>query len=655
MTCLLFIGSMLTSCDSDNLNTDQYGNEIALNSFGPCPVLRGGTLRFLGTNLDQITSITIPGCDPITNITVVSTGQHSEITVQVPKENCTEGYVTLTTPKGGTLTTGTKITYEEDITIDKFYVGQEGTLTGNVGDSLTIIGDYLNKMHAVIFTDGIKVPEKQIGTHTRYMIKVAIPKYAKTGKITLSDEAEDANYLTSESELAINLPTCTAMSPTKAKAGGTITFTGTSLTLIKSVTFTGAEVDSAALSISADGKSLSCELPATATDGEVNLVTYSGVNVPAGTLETIVPTNLALSSNPIKNDETITITGKDLDLVTGIAYTNASGAIATQSATTITSVVPTAAKDGNITLSLANGKTVTIAYTLIKPEITSFTPSTITAGNTTTVVGTNLDLVSKVTFQGENTPTATISSQSATSLTMKVPSSAAAGTVTFILKNGTTVTSTGLTINATVDPVISSAPDAVPGKEVTLTGSNLSKVQSFYFGTTLITTYKARDDNSITITVPASMAIGTFEIKMIDYSGNTFSGGNINIVPSEYIITENAGGMGGYTFPGQLAWADGGRFRIYYNEPTDLTKLTLTTSSHMYIYKTSESSGQIQINDANWGTIVTLDLSAGTEKVDIPLTAAYLTAINSTRDGWSNTCFVVQGSGATIVKITIAP
>ena len=84
MLAIVLCGLSLTSCgDNDDLNTDQYGNEVALNVFGPCPVLRGGTLHFLGSNLDQISEIDIPGADPITQIEVIKAGRESEITIQM--------------------------------------------------------------------------------------------------------------------------------------------------------------------------------------------------------------------------------------------------------------------------------------------------------------------------------------------------------------------------------------------------------------------------------------------------------------------------------------------------------------------------------------------------------------------------------------------
>ena len=64
MLVVALVGLSLTACsDGDDLSTDQYGNDISLQSFGPCPVLRGGTLYLYGTNLDQIESVNLPGAD----------------------------------------------------------------------------------------------------------------------------------------------------------------------------------------------------------------------------------------------------------------------------------------------------------------------------------------------------------------------------------------------------------------------------------------------------------------------------------------------------------------------------------------------------------------------------------------------------------------
>ena len=94
MACMvLSTGFVMTSCsdDDDEFGTNQYIGGVTLNVFGPSPVARGGELRFLGSGMDQIQSVTIPGCGDITDITRVSS---DEIRVTVP-QTAEPGYVVL--------------------------------------------------------------------------------------------------------------------------------------------------------------------------------------------------------------------------------------------------------------------------------------------------------------------------------------------------------------------------------------------------------------------------------------------------------------------------------------------------------------------------------------------------------------------------------
>ena len=68
---LAIVGLSLTACSEDDLDTNQYKGGVSLNAYGPNPVMRGGQLRFVGSNLDKIASIQIPGAPAITNLDVV--------------------------------------------------------------------------------------------------------------------------------------------------------------------------------------------------------------------------------------------------------------------------------------------------------------------------------------------------------------------------------------------------------------------------------------------------------------------------------------------------------------------------------------------------------------------------------------------------------
>ncbi|MGM9714096.1 MAG: IPT/TIG domain-containing protein [Prevotella sp.] len=537
MCLILLAGVTLTACDDgDELSTDQYGNEIKLNSFGPCPVLRGGVLKFLGSNLDQITEVDLPGADPITAIDIKASGTHSEIWINVPKEKCEPGIVTLKTAKGGEIKTLTPVTYEENIVLSTIYIGQEGNLEGNVGDILTFKGDYLNLMHEVIFADDVRVPETEFLAHDRYTISVAIPKEAKTGKPMLSDtNPEGENLLYPDNAITISLPTAAVTATAPVKAGDVVTVKGTALNLIESVELNGAEVPAEGITVTDGNKQLLFYLPATATDGEVTLVTFSGVKIPAGNIETVVPTELSAAPAPVKNGADITISGKDLDLVTAISFPKADGELKSVAAGKVVAAVPETAQEGDITLSLANGKQVTVAYTLVKPTVTECTPNALVAGEKVIIKGTDLDLVASVTLPGETPQTVSeFAAQNEKAIALTVPAACAGSGLILNLKNGTSVEASGLTIQAATDPATSeSSYTGMITKEITITGKNFNNVQNVYIGSERVTKYSEKTNTSMTFTVPATLVKGEYDLVMEDYSGVRYTVAKFIAKPAE--------------------------------------------------------------------------------------------------------------------------
>ena len=662
MCLFLLAGITLTACDDgDELSTDQYGNEITLNSFGPCPVLRGGVLKFLGSNLDQVTEVNLPGADPITAIDIKASGKHSEIWINVPKEKCEPGIVILKTAKGGEIKTITPITYEENVELTTVYVGQEGNLSGNVGDLVTFKGDYLNLMHEVIFADDVRVPETEFVAHDRYTITVAIPKEAKTGRPMLSDaNPEGENLLYAENAITIALPSAAGITPAKIKAGETATVTGTSLQLIENVELGGGVVvENEGIKTSADGKSLYFVIPGTATDGEVNLITFSGVKIPAGAIETVVPTELSVAPAPVKNGADITITGKDLDLVESIAFPNAGGELKAAEASKIVATVPEKAQEGDITLSLANGKQVTVAYSLVKPTVTECTPNTLVAGNKVIIKGTDLDLVESVTLPGD--PAQTVSefaAQNAKAIALVIPTACAGSGLTLNLKNGTSVEASGLTIQAATAPAISEAPaKIIIGEKATIKGKNFYNVEAIYLGSVKVTKIISKTNEEITFQVP-EMATGEVEINFVTPDGTKVVAGKIVVdVPEIDFATfaKDEQQTGFVSWPFNFSWGDSaGKMRIF---RADLLAMNLQSGkSKIIVYKTAGVTGQIQVNNANWGSITTIaDWDGSAERIEWIVDDTFIDAINNVFDGWSDTALILQGDLAGVQKMTILP
>ena len=187
LTTLLAMVLVVFSCAKTEVSTDQYDSAVvALKAYGPRPVVRGGILRFVGSNLDKVVTVTIPGVDPLTP-EVVTAGAHSEIRVTVPKDGPEVGYPVLTLADGTTITGKTLITYSEPILFESFSPTE--VLPGT---TITIKGDYLNLIHEVILPGDVYIPDDLFVAHDRYTIKVTVPETARTGKIGLGtlDESE---------------------------------------------------------------------------------------------------------------------------------------------------------------------------------------------------------------------------------------------------------------------------------------------------------------------------------------------------------------------------------------------------------------------------------------------------------------------------------
>lgn len=649
-----------TSCDRDDLNTDQYGNEISVLSYGPNPVLRGGVLTFKGANLDQITEIDLPGAEAITSINVVTSGKNSEINIEVPAEKCEPGIVTLKTAKNGEIKTLTPITYIENLKFTGFYVGEnKENLVGNVGDVLTLEGDYLNNITSVIFANGYTMDAESFKSQTRDQIQLVIPAEAGEGRFQISD---GNNYMYSEGALSINAPEIdanNAIGKSLIKAGETEVLRGTSLDQIASIELNGATVEAADFK-SQTVSEITFIISSKVADGEITAVTKSGIRIPFGEITTVVPSQLVATPSPIKNGEEITISGKDMDLITGIAFPNAKESKLNKVETTkVTSTVPEDAQEGDITLSLDNGKTVTVAYTLVKPTVTACAPAAITAGERTIIKGTDLDLVASVTFPGDVEQTVEkFAAQNANAIAVTVPAACAGTGFKLNLKNGTTINIDGqLSIKAATDPAIASVTpgEAIAGSTITITGKNFQNIQNLYIGSYKVNRYTSRTNTEIVCQVPANAEVGTYKIVMEDPDGNKIEGPEFKVVPAEKDIATITTNMdnSAIKYPYNFTWDDTGRFRIM---KADLIKLGVKVGSKMLFYKEAGATGQIQINNANWGAIDSpADWDGNKDCIVKVFDAAMMEAVNSISDGWSDTAFILQGDLKNVTKIAILP
>lgn len=431
LVMLVIFAVTFSACSNDD---DNGSGAVVLEAFGPSPALRGSELTFIGKNLDKVTSVILPEGIEVTDIEVVS---KEKIKVTIPQD-AKEGYVKLVA-SGAEITTKTRLTYTEPISIAKFAPSPV-----KAGQTLTIEGDYLNLIQKVVFSDNVEVSYKDFLTWERKKIEVVVPREAQTGIIILADTAAIPVELKSETELQVVLPSVEkVLDLTNKKPGDVVSTIGQDLDLVESVQLpNGAPVAHAI-----KDNVLALTLPEGITDGAIVMVAYSGVHVAIANIGVAVPTDLvATPVIGIKDGSVISIKGVNMDLVTTALFPGVSEAVTptSKSATEIKVTTPTNAKTGDLILNTASGKTVSVKITTLKPEILSYNPSSVAAGNEFTIKGKNLDLVASVTFGGnkvvEVTPT------SSTDLVVKAPVDAETGELTLTMKNGETIKGSVLTV-----------------------------------------------------------------------------------------------------------------------------------------------------------------------------------------------------------------
>lgn len=308
------------------------------------------------------------------------------------------------------------------------------------GDTLRFIGNNLTKVTAIQFTgtDAV-VEQKDFKQQTSGLILLLVPPAAEKGYVTL--KTADGDIVT-KTQLNLGvLTTVSALTP-QARPGENVTITGNYLNWVDRVTFYKDKVVETFVSKSIN--QLVVKVPDDAQTGSL-ILHYGGTDSAdletTDTLKVTLPMATTLSPNPIKHQANLTIGGSDLDLVKKVYFTGVSSAITSfvsQTATELVVNVPPGTKKGKITLEAASGVQTTsgIDLDVVLPSITTMSPNPIDPGTDLTITGTDLDLVTSVTF--ENAPAvSTFVSQTATQIVVTVPAGVLRGKLTMGVLNST--------------------------------------------------------------------------------------------------------------------------------------------------------------------------------------------------------------------------
>lgn len=648
MMCLMLFSCLtFTACDNgDDEDTNQYKGGINLNVFGPSPVARGGVLRFLGSGMDKVTAVAIPGCDDITDIEVVS---DTEIRVTVP-QTAQPGLVVLKTPKGDIITK-TELTFTEPIALEAFAPAEV-----KPGSELTITGEYLNLIKEVIFADEVTVPADEFVSQSRQEIKVIVPDSAQTGKFILSDGAEIPNWIYSEGELEVTLPSVEApLDLVDKKPGDVIRVSGENFDLVKKVQMPNGDEVEFTMTASSEGDELTFTLPDNVSDGEITVLPASDVKVVVATVVVATPSNVvAVPAVNLRGGDMITLKGTNMDLVTDVTFPGVEEAVGleSQNSTEIKVLMPAAAISGDLQLNTNSGKATAVSIATAKPENISYSAATVPAGEALTVKGVNMDVVSAVVFSGN--VEVTVSDATATAISLTVPTTAETGALLLKMANGEFVEAPSLTIEKPVCAYLPALPDKlVRGRIVELEIVNADKLTNVLLNEASVQYINDAAKGVLMLNVPAELN-GTYSLKLISSNGEIAY--DVLVVANEETV---------WAGPLDISWGDGGRVLV---PAVSFAKVTAGTVMKVYFDQKDQTWAQAQFNYGDWSgiafslfdtTMVPTDIygwSFESRVMELTLTQEILDNIQAKQgdcEDQTNVGIIIQGSDLTFTKITI--
>ena len=457
----------------------------SLSSLSPASGTVGTSVVITGTSFTGTTAVSFNG-----TAATFTVNSATQITATVPTGAGT-GNGTVTTP-GGT-SNGLPFTVLPPAPT----LANLSPSSGPIGTSVTITGTNLTGTTSVSFNGS----SASFVVNSATQITATVPAGASTGLVTVNTPGGLSNGITFS--VTAPAPTLTNLSPSSGPVGTSVTITGTGLMGATAVSFNGTAATFAVVNTG----TLTATVPAGATSGSVTVTTPGGpsnglpftVTIPATTITALSPTSGPVGSGVI-------ITGTNLTGATGLTFNGVSASFVVNSATQITTNVPTGATTGSVVVSTPGGPSNGLLFTVVPaaPTLTSISPNTSPVGTTVVLTGTNLTAATAVNFNGTG---ATFTVNSSTQITALVPTGATSGPVTVATPGGLS-NAIGFTVAVPTSTLTTLSPNSgVIGTTVVITGTNFTGAGSVTFNG-VSAPFTLNSPTQITTVVPVGATYG---------------------------------------------------------------------------------------------------------------------------------------------------
>jgi hypothetical protein len=340
--------------------------------------------------------------------------------------------------------------------------------SAGMGTDVTVTGT--NLTGATVKFGGITANVKT-NTDTQIVATVGGGATGKVNVTTVGGTIDSVNNFT-----FVAAPVITSFTPQIAGQGKQVTITGTNLSNATAVKFGGT-----AATITSNTGGQIVATVGIGTSGDVSVTTVGGSCTQSGFVFVLPPTISAFTPMTGGVGTPVTITGTNF--TPGIPQVKIGGVAAgltSYTATQIIAVVNTGATSGDVNVVTPGGSAnlTGFSYAIQSPTVTSFAPTSGTAGASVIITGTNLTGATAVSFGG--TAAQSYQVNSAAQITAVV-GPGATGTISVTTPGGTatkdgfiftTATSMTLTTNATTSVTSTSTNTSTTPAPTTPTTSN---------------------------------------------------------------------------------------------------------------------------------------------------------------------------------------
>jgi Lamin Tail Domain/IPT/TIG domain len=484
-----------------------------ITSFTPTSIAVGGTVTLSGSGFGASGEARTISMGAVTALGSVPRRVSTSITWVSPNS------VKFTVPVGAvtnpiTITVGSALPFTTAASLKVLpKVTGYAISPAREGDPVTVQGTTLDGATSVKFgvvaaiIDSISSDGTEIHTH--------VPVNAVTSLVTVVTPGG-----TSTGPQFKVLPTITGdPAPNDGVAGAHIVLTGRTFTGTSSVKF-GDNVQAAPFTIGVGGTTLNVTVPNNATTGKIGVTNAGGVTLTENSF-VVHPHVTGFSPTAAGASANVTINGTGFGAVSTVDFTGSAGVIpVSHTATSVLVHVPPDAQFGPLTVTTADGSSISVASFKPLPKITGFGAANYQAGDMVTVNGSNFTANGALTAK-LGTNAVTPSSISATSFQFTIPNNGLTAPVTATNLDGTASSPTTLKVRPTItgDP----APnEAMAGAHIVLTGMTFTGTSSVKFNATVSAAFAIGvGGTTLNVTVPNAAVDGLIAVTNAGGTTNT--------------------------------------------------------------------------------------------------------------------------------------